>query len=80
MCGPVVAWDWFVVDFAFVLVLVSGALVFRARGSPLATWAAFGVLSALVGGFLFYFTWDAQTASASALSSGAGPAALFAAC
>lgn len=62
MCGPTVPWDWFILDFAFVLVLLGGALIFRAKGSEIATWVSFGLLSTCVGAFLFYFTWEAQTA------------------
>lgn len=50
-------------DFVYVLVLVAGALVLRARGSALPTWLGFGVLSTCVGAFLFFATWDAQAAA-----------------
>lgn len=62
MCGPVVPWDWFIVDLSYVLVLLGGAMTFRAMRVSMATWMTFGALSALVGGFLMYFTWDAQLA------------------
>lgn len=55
-------WDWFVVDTSYVLVLIGGAMVFRARQVHLGTWMAFGFLSATVGALLFYFTYDAQVA------------------
>lgn len=62
MCGPVVPWDWFIVDLSYVLVLVGGGMVLRARNTALPTWMAFGMLSTFVGTILFYFTYDAQVA------------------
>ena len=58
------AWDWFVLDIAYVLVLVGGAVVLRSRNSTLLTWVFFGLLSVSVGGFLFASTYVFQTAQA----------------
>lgn len=66
MCGPFVSWDWLVLDVSYVLALLGGTLVLRARCAPPLTWVAFGVLSALVGGTLFAGTWGAQAAAAEA--------------
>ena len=60
MCGPEVAWDWLILDIAYVLVLVGGGSVLRARGAILVTWVWFGLLAAAVGGFLFAATWAFQ--------------------
>lgn len=79
MCGPTVTWDWFILDFAYVLVLISGALVLRARGSGPGTWLSFGLLSTCVGAFLFHFTWKAQTAFAT-VSSASPTSMLMSAC
>lgn len=57
MCGPAVAWDWLVLDISYVLVLVGGGIVLRARTASLATWVLFGMLSVVVGGFLFSATY-----------------------
>lgn len=59
-------WDWFVIDLSYVLVLVGGSLVFRARGAGVMTWMCFGSLSVFVGTVLFFYTWDAQQALAAA--------------
>lgn len=69
MCGPAVAWDWLMLDLAYVLVLVGGAMTLRAKGSVLSTWVWFGLLSAAVGAFLFTVTWMAVPAAASAPAS-----------
>lgn len=66
MCGPTVAWDWLVLDVSYVLILVGGAMVLRARSSTLVTWVGFGVLSASVGAFLFAATWATGPAMAAA--------------
>ena len=66
MCGPVVLWDWFVLDFAYLLVLVGGSMVLRARTAMPLTWVAFGTLSIAVGAFLFAATYAAQVAVAAA--------------
>ena len=62
LCGPIVPWDWFVVDLSYVLVLVGGGMIFRAKGVGVGTWMAFGLMSSVIGAFLFYFTYDAQVA------------------
>lgn len=64
MCGPVVPWDWFVMDLSYVLVLIGGSMVFRARNAGVGTWMAFGMLSTFVGVILFTFTYQAQAAFA----------------
>lgn len=64
MCGPTVAWDWLVLDVSYVLVLVGGAMVLRARRSTLFTWVWFGVTSIAVGGFLLAATWATGPATA----------------
>lgn len=66
VCGPTVAWNWLTLDVAYVLVLVGGAMVLRARRTILHTWVLFGVLSALVGGILFAMTYATGFASATA--------------
>lgn len=65
-CGPVVLWDWFVLDVSFLLVLVGGSLVLRAKTAGVGTWVAFGTLSIAVGSFLFAATYGAQVAAAEA--------------
>ncbi|HET6403636.1 MAG TPA: hypothetical protein VFH78_03225 [Candidatus Thermoplasmatota archaeon] len=70
MCGPTVAWDWLVLDVSYVLVLVGGSMVLRARRSTLVTWVWFGLLSAAVGGFLFAATWVTGPAAAAATTDG----------
>jgi hypothetical protein len=70
LCGPEVLWNLFVLDVAYVLVVLGAGLVFRAKGSPLLVWMSFGLFSAIVGGVLFWGTYAAQTAAAAA-SSGA---------
>lgn len=62
MCGPVVPWDWFIIDISYVLVLVGGGMIFRVRSVSVGTWMLFGFISTVIGGLLFYFTWDAQMA------------------
>ena len=62
MCGPIVPWDWFIIDLSYVLVLVGGGMIFRVKTVGTATWMMFGMMSAVVGGLLFYLTWDAQVA------------------
>lgn len=59
-------WDWFIIDLSYVLVLVGGAMVFRARNVGVGTWMAFGALSTFVGVILFTFTYQAQVAFAAA--------------
>lgn len=66
MCGPTVAWDWLVLDVSYVLILIGGGMVLRARRSTLLTWVWFGLLSASVGGFLFAATWVTGPAAAAA--------------
>lgn len=61
MCGPSVAWDWMVLDVAYVLVLVGGGIVLRARLARPLTWLIFGCLSVTVGGFLLAATYGTQT-------------------
>lgn len=57
-------WDWFIVDLSYVLVLVGGGMVFRAKNVGVGTWMAFGALSTFVGVILFTFTYQAQVAFA----------------
>lgn len=64
MCGPAVAWDWFVLDFAYILIVVAAGAIFRARSSSLFTWVLFGVLAVAVGSFLFSGTYVFQIATA----------------
>lgn len=68
MCGPVVLWDWFVLDVAYMLVLVGGSLVLRAKVVGPVTWMTFGTLSICVGAFLFAATYGAQTAAAATVT------------
>ena len=63
-CGPIVLWDWFVLDVSYLLVLVGGSLVLRAKTAGVGTWVAFGTLSIAVGAFLFAATYGAQVATA----------------
>ena len=66
MCGPEVVWQWATLDIAYVLVLMGGSLVLRARCASAFAWAGFGSLSVGVGGFLFWATLRAETAVAAA--------------
>lgn len=66
MCGPTVGWDWLVLDVSYVLILVGGGMVLRARRSSLLAWVWFGLLSASVGAFLFAATWALGPAMAAA--------------
>ena len=66
MCGPTVAWDWLVLDLSYVLILVGGAMVLRARRSTLVTWVWFGMVSVSVGAFVFAATWATGPAMAAA--------------
>lgn len=59
-------WDWFVIDMAYVLVLLGGGMVFRARNASVPTWMAFGGLATFVGVILFAYTYDAQASFAAA--------------
>ena len=68
MCGPVLAWDWYVLDFAYVLALAGGTLVLRAKIAMPVTWLAFGLLSAAVGAFLFSETYTVQAIAAAPMS------------
>jgi hypothetical protein len=70
LCGPVVPWDWFIIDLSYVLVLIGGSMVFRAKNSGVGTWMAFGALSTFVGVILFTFTYQAQTAFAASAQAG----------
>ncbi|HUR69772.1 MAG TPA: hypothetical protein VM370_11060 [Candidatus Thermoplasmatota archaeon] len=79
MCGPSVVFDWIVLDIAYVMVLVGGSMVLRARIAPVGAWIAFGLLSVLLGGSLFSMTYHTQ-AAASALAAQADTAAMLAAC
>lgn len=63
MCGPTVPWDLFVLDMAYVLVLVGGSMVLRARQAMPITWILFGLLSVAVGGPLLYATYAVQVAA-----------------
>lgn len=74
MCGPTVAWDWLVLDVSYVLILVGGAMVLRARRSALVAWVWFGLLSVAVGAFLFAATWATGPAYAAAATDAASPA------
>ena len=60
VCGPAVAWDWFILDISYVLLLVGGGGILRARSASFLTWIWFGMLAASVGGFLFAATWVYQ--------------------
>lgn len=66
VCGPIVPWDWFIMDLSYVLLLLGGAMVFRARNATVGTWMAYGGLATFVGVILFTFTFQAQTAFAAA--------------
>lgn len=66
MCGPTVPWDWFIMDLSYVLLLIGGAMVFRARNVGVGTWMAYGALATFVGVILFTFTFHAQAAFAAA--------------
>lgn len=79
MCGPTLAWDWLVLDLSYVLVLVGGGIVLRAKGSSLMAWLFFGLLSAAVGGFLFSATY-LFTQGQPAIEGAAATAAMLAEC
>lgn len=64
MCGPEVAWDWMVLDVSYVLALVGGGIVLRARCARPTTWVLFGFLSICVGAFLLATTYGTQSAMA----------------
>jgi hypothetical protein len=68
LCGPTVPWDWFVIDVSYVLVLVGGGMIFRARQPGVFTWIGFAFLSTLIGAFLLFLTYDAQAAFAAGAS------------
>ena len=74
------AWDWIILDVAYVMVLVGGAMVLRVRGSSVFTWIAFGTLSTTVGAFLFTFTYVLQTAYAQGADVETPVTAMLAAC
>lgn len=57
-------WDWFILDMAYVLVLLGGGIIFRSKSVGVGAWMAFGLLSASVGAFLFAGTYGAQQAFA----------------
>lgn len=73
-------WDWFIVDLSYVLVLIGGAMVFRAKNAGVGTWMAFGALSTFVGVILFTFTYQAQVAFAAAADSTDAVGMLVAGC
>ena len=77
MCGPAVAWDWFILDISFVLLLVGGGGMMRARGATLLTWFWFGLLAAAVGGFLFAATYAFQVTAPDATPGATAVAALI---
>ena len=56
-------------DLSYVLVLIGGSMVFRAKNVGVGTWMAFGMLSTFVGVILFTFTYQAQVAFAAASAS-----------
>lgn len=64
MCGPVMPWDWFIMDLSYVLVLIGGGMVFRARNASVPTWMLFAAISTFVGVILFTFTFQANAAYA----------------
>lgn len=51
-------------DLSYVLILIGGGMVLRARNAGPGTWIAFGGLATFVGVILFTFTFQAQTAFA----------------
>lgn len=73
-------WDWLVLDVAYVLVLLGGSLVLRARAASPAVWVCFGVLSVAVGGFLFAGTHSAQSGFVEATRSMGAATYLAASC
>ncbi|HVL47070.1 MAG TPA: hypothetical protein VM889_00765 [Candidatus Thermoplasmatota archaeon] len=62
MCGAGFPWDWFILDFAYVLVLLGGAMTLRAKGAMPVTWVLFGVLAISVGAGLVTGTYITQRA------------------
>lgn len=68
MCGPAFPWEWFILDVAYVLALLGGAMILRAKGSLPITWVAFGILSFSTGTFLFAATLGAQAAYGEAVA------------
>lgn len=79
MCGPAVAWDWIVLDIAFVMLLIGSAVILRTRNSAPSTWITYGVTSALVGSFLMRATFETQRAMA-AMGEGVQGAAMLVGC
>ena len=75
-----VPWDWFIIDLSYVLVLVGGGMVFRAKGVGVGTWMAFGMLSTFVGVILFTFTYQAQVAFAASVEMTDHVSSLMASC
>lgn len=69
MCGPVLAWDWFVLDVAYGLLLLGGSLILRTRNAMPVTWVLFGLVASVVGAFLLLETYSVQMAAASAPAS-----------
>lgn len=51
-------------DLSYVLVLLGGAMVFRAKNASVPTWMLFGAVSTFVGVILFTFTFQANAAYA----------------
>lgn len=80
MCGPAVAWDWLVLDVSYVVVLIGGSMVLRARSSSLLTWIGFGALSVAVGAFLLSATWLVGVGGTASAASADAPAALLSGC
>jgi hypothetical protein len=58
-----------VLDVSFVLALVGGGIVLRARCARPTTWIVFGILSVCVGAFLLATTYGSQSAMAAVASS-----------
>lgn len=58
MCAPTLTWDWLVLDLSYVLALLGGALVLRARQAHVGTWVLFAACSVAVGAFVFGVTYN----------------------
>lgn len=80
MCGAPFPWEWFILDVAFVMALLGGSLVLQAKRSLPATWVAYGLLSAIVGGLLMAATYQAQAAYGADVAATASTVAALSGC
>lgn len=80
LCGGPFPWEWFILDVAFVMALLGGSLVLRAKRSLPAAWVTFGVLSVSVGGLLMAATYQAQADYGAAMAAAGSSVAALQGC